>query len=175
MGCSELLFPRLLLQMASMLDSIRHLIQWGLTFVGLAHLLADPPEPDFFFSAPPGVGATEFRSISAVLIQELLPVVKYEELAGENGEDEGDGCAVCLCEMEASDQVRRLGNCRHVFHKSCLDRWVEHDQRTCPLCRTPLVPDELRDDFNDRLWAAAALPDSSTYAYYSEYSLSSSS
>ncbi|RWW21589.1 hypothetical protein BHE74_00019681, partial [Ensete ventricosum] len=65
-------------------------------------------------------------------------------------------CAVCLCELEHGDEVRRLSNCRLVFHRSCLDRWVEHDQSTCPLCRAPLVPVKMR-------WASAA-----TDSYYDD-------
>jgi RING-H2 zinc finger protein RHA1 len=46
--------------------------------------------------------------------------------------------------------VRRLNNCRHAFHRGCLDRWMAHDQRTCPLCRAPLLSGDL--------WAAAPWP-----------------
>ncbi|XP_010249389.1 PREDICTED: E3 ubiquitin-protein ligase RHA2A-like [Nelumbo nucifera] len=59
--------------------------------------------------------------------------------------DDGDGiesdCVVCLCRLTDGDQVRRL-ECRHVFHKDCLDGWFDHLNWNCPLCRSPLVSEE---------------------------------
>ena len=47
-------------------------------------------------------------------------------------------CAVCLCGIEAGDQIRRL-RCSHVFHAACFDRWVGCGGWTCPLCRNHLT------------------------------------
>ncbi|XP_010279400.1 PREDICTED: E3 ubiquitin-protein ligase RHA2A-like [Nelumbo nucifera] len=61
------------------------------------------------------------------------------------GSDDGEGteldCVVCLCRLKDGDQVRRL-ECRHVFHKDCLDGWLNHLNWNCPLCRSPLVSEE---------------------------------
>ncbi|KAJ1561720.1 E3 ubiquitin-protein ligase rnf43 [Cladochytrium tenue] len=61
----------------------------------------------------------------------------------------GVTCAVCVCEYEAGERVRRL-NCGHCFHASCVDPWLatptqipvvcaflpadRNAHRTCPLC-----------------------------------------
>ncbi|RVW60946.1 hypothetical protein CK203_049270 [Vitis vinifera] len=37
-----------------------------------------------------------------------------------------------------SQEVRELGNCCHVFHKECIDIWMDQGQGTCPLCRSKL-------------------------------------
>ncbi|BAT76939.1 hypothetical protein LR48_Vigan01g288400 [Vigna angularis] len=54
-----------------------------------------------------------------------------------------DTCAVCLSQLEMEDEVRELMNCYHVFHRECIDRWLEHEHEnhnpTCPLCRAPLL------------------------------------
>ncbi|XP_039025859.1 probable E3 ubiquitin-protein ligase RHA1A [Hibiscus syriacus] len=56
-----------------------------------------------------------------------------------------DTCAVCLLELDEGDDLRELRNCSHVFHKDCIDRWVEYDEgddynrKRCPLCRSPLL------------------------------------
>ncbi|MBA0785626.1 hypothetical protein Gotri_025690, partial [Gossypium trilobum] len=34
-----------------------------------------------------------------------------------------------------------------------------YDQKTCPLCRTSFVPDDMQQTFNERLWAASGIPE----------------
>lgn len=48
----------------------------------------------------------------------------------------GDQCAVCLCEFDCGDMVRRLPCCHH-FHPVCIDRWLLQNKR-CPLCVHPI-------------------------------------
>ncbi|KAL4184066.1 hypothetical protein AMTRI_Chr11g158190 [Amborella trichopoda] len=47
---------------------------------------------------------------------------------------EGDLCSICLREF-CSDplDVRAMG-CNHVFHKTCICKWLQKAD-TCPLCR----------------------------------------
>ncbi|KAL2553843.1 RING/U-box superfamily protein [Forsythia ovata] len=51
-------------------------------------------------------------------------------------------CAVCLNQLRKKSQVWELRNCRHVFHKQCLEKWLSYDgcRLTCPLCRASLQP-----------------------------------
>lgn len=48
------------------------------------------------------------------------------------GEDES--CAICLCDMEESENLRRLP-CDHSFHAACINQWLAQRKRTCPYCR----------------------------------------
>ncbi|KDP25403.1 hypothetical protein JCGZ_20559 [Jatropha curcas] len=154
-GYTELLLPKLLIHTLSFLGFIRKLISTMFRYLGLPDFL----EPDISWpETPPRV--PEFCSVSAVLIREILPVVKFADLV-----DPPDSCAVCLYEFEDQDEIRQLTNCRHIFHRSCLDRWVGYDQKTCPLCRTPVIPDDMQEAFNERLWAASGIPE-----FYGEYS-----
>ncbi|CAN1180939.1 Brassinosteroid-responsive RING protein 1, partial [Linum perenne] len=89
---------------------------------------------------------------SAELIREILPVIKFEEL----GEAVQESSAVCLYDFEGADEIQWLKNCRHVFPRACLDRWMDHDRSTCPLCRTSFVPEEMREEFDRRVWPATA-------------------
>ncbi|KAI3887678.1 hypothetical protein MKX03_010213 [Papaver bracteatum] len=85
------------------------------------------------------------------LIRRTLPVVKFEDLiltSKVNVRDQ-DCCAICLCEYEGQDEIRPLLNCRHIFHGSCLDRWMINNQRSCPLCRTSSVPVQMSGDFKE--------------------------
>jgi hypothetical protein len=42
-------------------------------------------------------------------------------------------CAVCL-EDFAEGNTMRLLNCKHRFHKHCIDQWL-HRVATCPICQ----------------------------------------
>lgn len=48
-------------------------------------------------------------------------------------------CRVCLVRFEAEAVVNRLP-CGHLFHRACLETWLDYDHATCPLCRSRLLP-----------------------------------
>lgn len=64
-----------------------------------------------------------------------LPVARYEDLGGEDGERE-DICSICLVGYEGEDAVTKLGTCGHVFHLNCIEQWILRNQFSCPLCRS---------------------------------------
>ncbi|XP_042397855.1 brassinosteroid-responsive RING protein 1-like [Zingiber officinale] len=94
--------------------------------------------------SPSEDAAARARRLAAA-VRASLRVTTYEDLAGEEEDERSGGagvtCAVCLSEVAAGDAVWELRNCRHVFHKGCLDRWLDHDEHlSCPLCRAALLP-----------------------------------
>lgn len=163
-GYTEVLLPKILLTTLSLLGLFRKLILSFLRLLGLSSFI----EPAADFEQPePGPDHSSISSAGA-LIREMLPAVTYADVLASYGPDEPgppEGCAVCLYEFEEEDEIRRMRNCRHMFHRCCVDRWIDHDRKTCPLCRKPFVPDELQEDFNEKLWAASGIPD-----FYAEYS-----
>ncbi|XP_047221628.1 RING finger protein 150a isoform X2 [Girardinichthys multiradiatus] len=52
-------------------------------------------------------------------------------------EPDFDNCAVCIECYKPNDVVRILP-CRHVFHKHCVDPWLQ-DHRTCPMCKINIL------------------------------------
>ncbi|XP_027089755.2 putative RING-H2 finger protein ATL12 [Coffea arabica] len=54
-------------------------------------------------------------------------------------------CSICLCEIEEGDEAREL-HCNHVFHKNCLEKWLQRCHATCPLCRSLVVPEEVASE-----------------------------
>ncbi|XP_073127735.1 brassinosteroid-responsive RING protein 1-like [Henckelia pumila] len=151
-GYSDFRLPESLLYLLRLLAFIRKLVCAVLSLLGLRDLL-EPRAPQYPSRLDP---AAKPKSVSAALIRELLPVVIFSELSGT---EPPESCAVCLHEFAGDDEIRRLRNCRHVFHRSCLDRWMDHDQKTCPLCRTQLIPEDMQEAFNERLWAASGVSD----------------
>ncbi|GFZ06808.1 brassinosteroid-responsive RING-H2 [Actinidia rufa] len=150
-GYTEVFLPKLFIHILSLLGLIRALTLALFRFVGFSDFL----EPEI--SYPENPDSPENPILSAVLIRELLPVMRFEEVVAGGGGGGDESCTVCLYEFEAGEEIRWLTNCRHIFHRSCVDRWMDHDRNTCPLCRTPFVPHDLQDEFNQRLWAASGV------------------
>ena len=46
-------------------------------------------------------------------------------------------CSICLDEFKEDDILKKL-NCEHIFHKDCLEPWLNNNNRNCPLCRTDI-------------------------------------
>ncbi|KAL3818035.1 hypothetical protein ACJIZ3_003940 [Penstemon smallii] len=158
-GYTDLFLPKLLVYILTFLGFIRKFCYAIFSILGLGDFL----EPETVsYAARNDQSGSEPRSVSAELIRELLPVVKFSDL-GEI--DPPESCAVCLYEFGCDDEIRRLTNCRHIFHRSCLDRWMDHDQKTCPLCRTQFIPEDMQEAFNERLWVASGISD-----FYGDYS-----
>ncbi|KAF2637466.1 hypothetical protein P280DRAFT_361979, partial [Massarina eburnea CBS 473.64] len=44
-------------------------------------------------------------------------------------------CLVCLADFEIDEEARRLVNCGHIFHRTCIDQWLTTGRNSCPLCR----------------------------------------
>ena len=47
-------------------------------------------------------------------------------------------CSVCLDEFTVGEESRRLP-CNHVFHPTCIDRWVASGHDTCPNCHANVI------------------------------------
>lgn len=43
-------------------------------------------------------------------------------------------CSICLCALEADEDIRMLPACGHFFHAPCAQRWLTSEKATCPLC-----------------------------------------
>lgn len=145
-GYSELLIPRLLLNAASVIGFIRTAVCWLLQFMGFGDFLdteaSSPDETNLWLDAS--------SSISAQMIRDRLPIIRFSVLAEET-EDDDVMCAVCLNTMERQEEIRMLMNCSHIFHRGCLDKWVDHGQRTCPLCRLPFLSEGIQREMNEEL------------------------
>ncbi|KAK8562681.1 hypothetical protein V6N13_018747 [Hibiscus sabdariffa] len=73
-------------------------------------------------------------------IDACLPVARFEDLKLSDGEDDAAVCSICLAEFDDEDVVSQIQKCGHVFHMNCIEKWMERDHFTCPLCRSFLFP-----------------------------------
>ena len=94
-------------------------------------------------------------------IKKQLPVMSYcnfvekrstRSSSSEIGKSITDGviCIVCMNGIEGSQEIRVPFNCCHVFHRDCLDAWVDQGQATCPLCRSKLLPCRSSQNHDDQ-------------------------
>ncbi len=83
------------------------------------------------------------------MLRSKLPAIKFGESCREIEEDVM--CVMCLNLLERDDEIRELCNFSHMFHRGCLDKWIDHQETTCPLCRCPLIS-QTQMDHNDEDW-----------------------
>ncbi|CAH8362468.1 unnamed protein product [Eruca vesicaria subsp. sativa] len=97
-------------------------------------------------------GVYSWGSLNNIPMDDMLPATKFKDMSRVNPPE---SCRICQDEFDGGDQVRCLRNCVHVFHKTCIDRWIHDDKMTCPLCRTPIIPDfyflRLTSDLQSRI------------------------
>jgi len=79
-----------------------------------------------------------YTSLPAMMKGGGMTPVQIKALGGAStcGEDDllGEDCPICLNSICAGDTIRTLGNCSHVFHRSCVDLWLLRSVE-CPMCK----------------------------------------
>lgn len=94
----------------------------------------NPPDPSEFQYLSPSEGFIEdFRS--------KTPTLRFESVCSSCKQQPEHECSVCLTKFEPESEINCLP-CGHLFHKACLEKWLEYWNITCPLCRTPLMPED---------------------------------
>ncbi|KAK7316532.1 hypothetical protein RJT34_00072 [Clitoria ternatea] len=92
----------------------------------------NPPESLDFHLSPSEGFIEEFRS--------RTPTLRFGSMCGLKHPQQHE-CCVCLTKFEPVSEVNCL-SCGHLFHKVCLEKWLDYWNITCPLCRTPLMPED---------------------------------
>ncbi|KAM0924371.1 hypothetical protein ACQ4PT_004985 [Festuca glaucescens] len=65
----------------------------------------------------------------------LIPTMTYSSETFRSKDDAQ--CSICLGEYNEKEILRIMPTCRHNFHLSCIDTWLQK-QTTCPICRISL-------------------------------------
>lgn len=52
-------------------------------------------------------------------------------------------CLICLSDYEPEEDIRVM-SCKHAFHQTCVDKWLEVGRNNCPACRTKVRSDPRR-------------------------------
>ena len=125
--CYCVAVPKPVIALCKLLAAVRYVLLLALSAVGLCR----SPAPRSVDDAP-----------LPEEVKERLPAVQFCSLQPRHHpeQQQGPSCIVCLERLEAADEVRRLGNCAHAFHRRCIDGWIDLGRTTCPLCRSRLLP-----------------------------------
>jgi hypothetical protein len=64
--------------------------------------------------------------------------IKFTIIEQNLHEYSGYYCSICLFDyneqQEEQQEVIKI-NCNHIFHLTCLSKWVNQNKQTCPICR----------------------------------------
>jgi hypothetical protein len=85
------------------------------------------------------------RDMDMAVDEELLgllfdvepPGAKRPEATRECKEEE-ETCSICLTPVVQGETIYDIP-CKHCFHKSCLDKWLDRRKESCPMCRQKMV------------------------------------
>ena len=86
-------------------------------------------------------GQQNLEDIKLVVDEEeinKIPTYNYIELDDEIKE-KNNICCICNEDYIIDNKVRKL-NCSHVYHISCIDKWLKEYSYKCPFCRSEAAP-----------------------------------
>ena len=82
-------------------------------------------------------------------ISNAVPVVDCAISGTANGKAQIPGrwseCSICLEEFQLTDTIILLPICRHAYHRDCIRFWFLERQSVCPLCKSPVLPENDSD------------------------------
>ncbi|KAM7459367.1 hypothetical protein LguiA_036361 [Lonicera macranthoides] len=87
-------------------------------------------------------GLVQSRSSSSGIDKKLIESLPFFRFSSLKGSKEGLECVVCLSKFEDEEVLRLLPKCKHAFHLTCIDKWLE-SHSSCPLCRYKFNVSEL--------------------------------
>ena len=66
-----------------------------------------------------------------------LKSISYKKVK-ENDPLTQQDCSICIESFKTGEYQRTL-ECKHCFHKKCIDQWFKKDHSDCPLCRAKII------------------------------------
>jgi hypothetical protein len=66
--------------------------------------------------------------------KDKIKKIKYHKIKEENENE----CPICLEQFSLGEYQKTL-DCKHCFHKKCIDRWFKKDNDFCPMCRLKVI------------------------------------
>ncbi|MED6210197.1 hypothetical protein PIB30_061913 [Stylosanthes scabra] len=106
---------------------------FSFTMLGWCSHTSDMPVPH---QGPPGIYFDDKFSGCGASLESHSVTFQYKLGGAVDGRSQTE-CVICLAQFEEEESVRKLHSCRHIFHTSCIDRWLG-SHTGCPLCRSQI-------------------------------------
>ncbi|CAI2374037.1 unnamed protein product [Moneuplotes crassus] len=74
-------------------------------------------------------------------INRMRSLYHSQQYANGPIQENGEGCGTCvICFLEFKEDVDYVLNfdCKHVFHQQCVEKWMNMNKNSCPLCRNKI-------------------------------------
>ncbi|KAK7293858.1 hypothetical protein RJT34_16735 [Clitoria ternatea] len=105
-----------------------------ISFLLIAYIRFHKPNPVELFQRsnnhhpPPNFQApTRTRSRLSGIERQVIETLPFFRFSSLKGSTQGLECTVCLSQFEDTEILRLLPKCKHAFHMSCIDTWLEND------------------------------------------------
>lgn len=135
--------PKWVLILVFVVESVRGLLNWILTRFQKTETLNEasnqylPYDHDELLPLSQLTPSSPMNNRLQTIRGNLPAAIQYSSLGTDGQED--ITCAVCLTDFHRTDRIRRLAGCGHFFHMECLDKWINYERYTCPLCRSTIL------------------------------------
>ena len=87
-------------------------------------------------------------TVSENKINTFLSSFKYDSEANDLKIKDQTKCTICLSNYEKGEDVSYLNTCGHLFHTSCIDKWLREFNHKCPVCRLSADPSKNQQTTN---------------------------
>ncbi|XP_010557728.1 PREDICTED: probable E3 ubiquitin-protein ligase XERICO [Tarenaya hassleriana] len=147
MGLSTLPAPSegmlciILVNTASSISTFKGIVRSILHIVGILLTSSSTPSATSHENPPESFDLRSCHSDSPLKqFRNRTPALRFSSLCSCMKQPDHD-CSVCLTRFEPESEINKL-SCGHLFHKICLEKWIDYWNITCPLCRACLIPEE---------------------------------
>jgi len=70
--------------------------------------------------------------------KEINEIIGKSEKIKKNDIIVNENCLICIEKYKIQEFKRLLPNCKHCFHKKCIDKWLKKNA-SCPICRDKII------------------------------------
>ena len=61
-----------------------------------------------------------------------------EKLWMKKSDCEESSCSICFDNFERAQKIKKLKNCGHEYHSTCITKWLK-DEKRCPVCNKDVI------------------------------------